>query len=48
MNIKTLFLRGVLDSSLIIWNATWYSLEILHQCDKRVKTKSQKDAGANS
>ena len=27
---------------------TWYGFEILHQSDKRVKTKSQKDLGANS
>ena len=27
---------------------TCYKLEVLHQCGKRVKTKSQKDLGANS
>ena len=44
---KPIFLRGSVGWSSIIWTGTWYGLEILHQCDKRVKTKSQKVLGAN-
>ena len=42
------FLRGGLGSSSIIWDGTRYGLEILHQCDKRIKTKSKRAVGANS
>ena len=37
---KALFLRGGLDLSSIIWDAIRYGLDVLHQCGKRVKTKS--------
>ena len=43
MTRKTTFLRGGLGSSLVI-----SILELLQQCGKRVKTKSQKVFGANS
>ena len=36
---KTIFLRGVLVSSSIIWTGTRYDLEILCSGGKRVKTK---------
>ena len=36
---KTIFLRGVLVSSSIIWTGTRYGLEILCSGGKRVKTK---------
>ena len=39
---------GALGSSSIIWAGTGYSLEILHQYDKRIKTKRQKFLGHNS
>ena len=44
---KTVFLRGGLGSSSIIWD--WYLVKTwsFTPCDKRVKTKSQKDLGAN-
>ena len=32
----------------VFWNKGYDELEILHQCGKRVKTKSQKVLGANS
>ena len=45
---KPFFLRGSVGWSSIIQTGTWYGLEILHQCDERVKTKSQKILGAKS
>ena len=45
---KPPFLRGGLASSSIFGTGTRYKLEILHQCGKRVETKSQKVLGANS
>ena len=39
---RTNFLRGALGSSSIAWDWHRYGLEILHQCGKRVKSKSQK------
>ena len=45
---KTTFLRGALGSSSMIVTWTMHGLEILNQCDKKVKTKSQKVLRANS
>ena len=45
---KTGFFRCDLGSSSIIWDGTSYKLEFLHQCDKKIKTKSQKVLVANS
>ena len=42
------FLRSGLRLKLIIWACTRCAIEILHQCGKRVKTKSQSILGANS
>ena len=45
----TLCERNVLGSSSVIWDFTRYGVEVLHQCDKRIKTwKSQKVLGAIS
>ena len=46
--IQRLFLRVVLVQVQWLGTGTRYKLEILHQCAKRVKTKSQKIFGANS
>ena len=42
------FLTDGLGSSSLIWNRTRYGLEMLHQCGKKVKTKSQIVVWANS
>ena len=48
MTRKTTFFRGGLGSSSIVFTGTRYKLETLHQCGKRVKTKSQNVLGDNS
>ena len=45
---KTTFLRGDLASNSMFGTGTRYKIEILHQCGKKVKTKSQKDFWAKS
>ena len=45
---KTNFLKGAFGSSSIIWDWYQHGLDVLHQYGKRIKTKSQKDFGANS
>ena len=46
---KNNFFRGVIFvQDQQFGTDTKYGLEILHQCDKRVKTKNQKDFGASS
>ena len=49
MTRKTFFLRGAPGSGSIIWGTgTRYGLEVLHECDKGVETKSQNVLEANS
>ena len=45
MTRKNTFLRGSLGQVRQFGNDTMYGLDILHQCGKRVKTKSQKVLG---
>ena len=46
--VKTWPEKGVVLAQVqLFWTSTSYGLEILHQCGKRVKTKSHKDLEPN-
>ena len=44
---KQFFLRSALDPSSVSGTGTNYGIKILHQCGKKVKTKSRKVLVAN-
>ena len=43
--MQPIFLRSTLDSSSMFGTGIRYGLEILHNCGKRIETKSQKIFG---